>query len=111
MKGNNTFAKFFSSIFNETWKTVVALCGAIFLDFGKLEKRIKKKCKNARKQYICQIFSSIFKETWKTVVALCGAIFLDFGKLEKRIKKMQKCKEAIHLPIFFRQFSRKPGKR
>ena len=42
MEGNNTFAIFFSSIFKETWKTVVALCGAIFSDFGKLEKRPKK---------------------------------------------------------------------
>ena len=55
MQGSNTFANFFSSIFKETWKTVVALCGAIFLDFGKLEKR-RKKFKNERKQYICQIF-------------------------------------------------------
>ena len=137
----------------------MALCGAIFLDFGKLEKRIKK-CKNERKQYICQIFSSIFKETWKTVVALCGAMwryffgfwktrktdekkcknerkqyichiffvnfqgnlengsgtmwryFFGFWKTRKTDKKkVQKCKETIHLPNFFRQFSRKPGKR
>ena len=75
MKGNNTFAKFFSSIFNETWKMVVALCGAIFLDFGKLEKRIKKSAKMKGNNTFAKFFSSIFKETWKTVVALCGAIF------------------------------------
>ena len=92
MEGNNTFANFFSSIFKETWKTVVALCGAIFSDFGKLEKR-PKKLKNERKQYICQIFSSIFKETWKTVVALCGAMwryFFDFGKTRKTAEKVKK---------------------
>ena len=66
----------------------------LMVDFGKLEKRIKKKCKNERKQYICQIFFRQFsrkpgKRQWR-YVALCGAIFLDFGKLEKRIKKVQK---------------------
>ena len=59
MKGTNTFAKFFSSIFNETWKTVVALCGAMwryFFGFWKTRKTDEKKCKNERKQYICHIF-------------------------------------------------------
>ena len=73
MKGNNTYANFFWPIFKETWKTLVALCGAIFLY---LEKRLKN-VENERKQYIyANFFWPIFKETWKTFVALCGYFFV-----------------------------------
>ena len=89
MKGNNTFAKIFSSIFNETWKTVVALCGAIFLDFGKLEKRIKK-CKNARKQYICQFFFVNFQGNLENGSGAMRRYFFGFWKTRKTDKKIQK---------------------
>ena len=54
-----------------------------FLDFGKLEKRIKKSAKMKGNNTFAKFFSSIFKETWKTVVALCGAIFFGFWKTRK----------------------------
>ena len=43
MEGSNAFARFFLSVFKQNWKTVVALCGAIFLDFGKTRKTVKVK--------------------------------------------------------------------
>ena len=87
MEGSNAFARFFLSVFKQNWKTVVALCGAIFLDFGKTRQTVQKSAEMEGNNTFANFFSSIFKETWKTVVALCGAIFSDFGKLEKRPKK------------------------
>ena len=81
MKGNNIHmsnTNFFGPIFNQTWKTLVALCGAILY----LEKRLKKHQITGNNTY-ANFFVPIFKETWKTLVALCGAIFLH---LEKRLK-------------------------
>ena len=63
MKGNNTYANFFWPIFKETWKTFVALCGAIFLY---REKRLKN-VKNERKQYICQLFLANFQKNLENV--------------------------------------------
>ena len=76
MKGSNTYANFFWPIFKETWKTLVALCGAIFLY---LEKRLKN-VENERKRYICQLFLANFQGNlenvtgamWRYVFFLCG---------------------------------------
>ena len=104
MKGNNSYANFFWPIFKETWKTFVALCGAIFLY---LEKRLKN-VKHERKQYICQPFLANFQGNLENVR---GAMWRYFFVPRKTAKKRQKWKETIHMPTFFGQFSRKPGKR
>ena len=79
----------------------MALCGAIFLDFGKLEKRIKKKCKNERKQYMCQIFFVNFQGNLENGSGTMWRYFFGFWKTRKTDKKSAKMKGNNTFAKFF----------
>ena len=82
--------------------------GAMWRYFFVPRKTAKKPSKMKGNNTYVNFFWPIFKRTWKTFVALCGAIFF---VPRKTAKKRQKWKETIHMPTFFGQFSKEPGKR
>ncbi len=86
MKGNNTFARFVWV--NSQGNLENGSGTAIFSDFGKLEKR-QRKCKNKRKQYICQIFVNLQTSLENGSGAMWRYIF-GFWKTRKTAKKVNK---------------------
>ena len=67
----------------------MALCGAIFLDFGKLEKRIKKSAKMQGNNTFAHFFVN-FQGNLENGSGTMWRYFFGFWKTRKTDKKMQK---------------------
>ena len=121
MKGNYKYANFFVPIFKETWKTLVELCGALYIFNSK--NWFKKRQKRKKPIYICQLFLANFHSNLKNVSGAmrrsfqenpengCGAMWRYFSNIVEKRQKMSNMKETNTYGQFFDQFSRKSGKR